>query len=152
MLYSPRMKKEIKKFFADMQDTEKCIIWPFNKTAGGYAKITINKEFKLVHRVICEKVNGAPPEKSYHAAHDCGNSSCVNPKHLSWKTASQNSLDKIKHGTMHLGENVYNASMTDETAKAIKFDTRKNRIIAKEYNVREDVVSNIKLGKSYKHV
>ena len=152
MKSSPRMKKSVKAFFDTMPETDECIIWPFSKTPAGYPKITINSRSRLLHRVICEEQHGPPLSVNYHAAHSCGNPSCVNKRHLSWKTPKQNCADKLKHGTQHRGENVYNASMSNEVARKIKFDQRRNRVIANHYGVREDVVCNIKRGKSYSHV
>lgn len=77
-----------------------CLIWPFKLAKSGYANFRYY-EMHYAHRFMCELVNGPPPSEEYEAAHSCGrgNKGCVNPMHLSWKTRSENQLDKRNHGT-----------------------------------------------------
>jgi hypothetical protein len=77
-----------------------CLIWPFSKTRW-YGQINFDGRPQIASRVVCEMVNGPPPEEWYHAAHDCGNGhiGCVNGSHLAWKTPAQNNEDKWMHGT-----------------------------------------------------
>jgi hypothetical protein len=53
------------------------------------------------HRLMCQLAHGDPPTPDHIAAHSCGrgHEGCVNPNHLSWKTYSENELDKRVHGT-----------------------------------------------------
>lgn len=80
-----------------------CLIWPFNRVRG-YGQLFTNidgsKRAHYAHRFMCELVNGPPPTPKHHAAHTCnrGDDGCVHPKHLVWKTPSENMLDKRKTG------------------------------------------------------
>lgn len=77
-----------------------CALWPLRRNNFGYAEVCENRKSKRAHRVMCEWVNGPAPGNGYYAAHSCGNGhlGCVNPKHLSWKTPSENQQDMVRHG------------------------------------------------------
>lgn len=85
-------------------DTE-CIRWPmFIDERTGYgrlgtARLTGGRTIGFAHRVMCELAHGKPPTPRYEAAHECDNRGCVNPKHLVWKTRSDNQLDRRRNGT-----------------------------------------------------
>jgi len=83
---------------------DECQIWPFSSLRG-YGNLTVAGEHTYAHVVMCELVNGPAPSPDYDAAHSCGRGrfSCATPKHLSWKTRSQNQLDKREHGGMYRG-------------------------------------------------
>ena len=82
-----------------------CWIWPLSRNRYGYGSLKMQSKTKLAHRVICERVHGAPPTSKHEAAHSCGQGhlGCVNPHHLSWKTHAENEADKILHGTSRNG-------------------------------------------------
>ena len=141
----------IKTFMDSIPDTDECVVWPFNKTPVGYGKITRDKKSLLVHRLVCEHRNG-PPKPGQCAAHSCGNPSCVNPKHLDWKSHKENCADKVLHGTQQYGEKLYNASLTNEKAIQVYRDQRPLRVIADEENISYFVVANIKECRSYKAI
>lgn len=73
-----------------------CLIWPFGRTRDGYG--TIGREGKNLkaHRFICTLVHGEPPTPKHQAAHSCGRGAdgCCNPRHIRWKTPSENTLEK----------------------------------------------------------
>ncbi len=83
---------------------ENCLIWPFAKS-DGRGNLGHKGKVLKAHRVMCELVNGAPPSRHHDAAHSCGrgHDACVHPKHLSWKTKSENQLDRARHGTKSNG-------------------------------------------------
>lgn len=80
---------------------EDCLPWPFARTPEGYGSMGHEGVMYRAHRKMCELVNGPPPDPSYHAAHSCGHGhlGCINPRHLSWKTPTDNQIDRIRHGT-----------------------------------------------------
>lgn len=93
-----------------------CLLWPYARSSGGYGQIRIHGRMQPAHRVICELVNGAPPDPDYEAAHSCGqgHNGCVSPLHLSWKTSKQNMADRIGHGTAPRGTRHYKAKLSDQ--------------------------------------
>lgn len=82
-------------------DGPDCLKWPFGCDSHGYGQVAYAGKVRRAHRVMCELVNGPPPTPDHEAAHSCGRGAngCVNPKHLSWKTRSENHLDRRGHGT-----------------------------------------------------
>jgi len=80
---------------------EECVFWPFSHNGLGYGRVGYLGETHYAHRLACELAHGKPPTERHQAAHACGNGmkGCVNPGHLSWKTNSENQLDRRIHGT-----------------------------------------------------
>lgn len=80
---------------------EACLPWPFAKDGRvGRGGLSYRGKSYWAHRLMCEMVHGAPPTPKHQAAHNCGKGhyGCVNPRHLEWKTNSQNQLDRAKNG------------------------------------------------------
>lgn len=73
------------------------------------------------HRLMCEMAHGAPPTPKHQAAHNCGKGhyGCVNPKHLEWKTNSQNQLDRAKNGNALRNTHGPGSALSDEDKAAI---------------------------------
>lgn len=86
-------------------DGDDCLIWPFFRDPyygrGRIGAIDDRGAVLWAHRIMCELAHGEPPTPKHQAAHNCGNGvgGCVNPRHLEWKTNSENQLDRRKHGT-----------------------------------------------------
>ena len=80
-----------------------CLLWPFDIDSNGYGRLMLGGQKRLAHRVMCWLVNGEPPPEKPHTAHWCGNRPCVNPKHLRWATAKENSADALRHGRVSRG-------------------------------------------------
>lgn len=80
-----------------------CLPWPFSKDSRtGRGLVCYEGVRDWAHRKMCKLAHGEPPTPRYQAAHNCGKGhyGCVNPKHLEWKTNSQNQLDRRKNGNM----------------------------------------------------
>lgn len=80
---------------------DECLIWPFARFHNGYGRFNHEGKPYRAHRHMCQLVHGDPPTTAHDAAHSCGKGGdgCVNPKHLSWKTRSENLMDRREHGT-----------------------------------------------------
>ncbi len=86
-------------------DGSECLFWPFSRTKAGYGNMQYEGSARLVHRRVCEEVNGPPPTPKHEAAHSCGNGhlACVTKLHLDWKTHAGNMADMAAHGRSNLG-------------------------------------------------
>lgn len=136
-------------------DGNDCLIWPFNRIPNGYGMFGYLGKMYYAHRYMCELVNGPPPE-GHEAAHSCGNGKlgCANPKHLSWKTKSENRLDALRHGTGVRNRSGPKGSLTDEQVLAIrrlKGQETQDRI-AEMFNISAPRVRAIFTGKIYRRV
>lgn len=78
-----------------------CLKWPFFiDPLHGRGRVGYLGKIWWAHRLMCVIAHGEPPTPKHEAAHSCGNGNkgCINPRHLSWKTASENCLDRSRHG------------------------------------------------------
>jgi hypothetical protein len=117
-----------------------CWLWDGATNNDGYGTIRRNKTTRSAHRYAFEIANGNI-QNGLCVCHKCDVPSCVNPDHLFSGTHTDNMRDrslKGKHNWMKL-------SIDD--VKRIKLDTRKQTIIANEYNVSRALICLIKSGK-----
>ena len=138
-------------------DGDGCLIWPFSRSDTGYGQLGYMGKIHKAHRFMCEQANGPPPSPIHEAAHNCGNGmgGCVHPKHLDWKTPSENHLDRARHGTA--ATNLYGntGKLTKQQRQEI-IDLKgkmTQREIAKLYGVRFQTISrwhNADLNKELK--
>lgn len=136
----------------DYEHDEWCLMWPFS-TVRGYGRFGYLGKAYYAHRFMCELVHGEPPSEAHQAAHSCGNGhlGCVNPRHLSWKTQSENQLDCREHGTQAKtstgNRGRLNLTIADEirALKGVKLQWQ----IAEEYKISESAVSDIWLGRTW---
>lgn len=80
-----------------------CLVWPFCRDGRvGRGRAWDGKRGWWAHRLMCVLAHGDPPTPKHQAAHNCGKGhyGCVNPRHLEWKTNSENQLDRRKNGNM----------------------------------------------------
>lgn len=136
-------------------ETDDCILWPYGKAGSGYGVLTVDGRHVYAHRMVCEAANGPMPSGKRDAAHGCGNSSCINKRHLRWATPKENDADKIIHGTTNKGERHGNSKLTDFDVLAIRKRLRQGetqRSVARDFSVHVMTVCNIGLGKRWTHV
>lgn len=132
-------------------DREACIDWPFHKQKSGYGVIHIENQKHRVHRVLCEEVHGPAPSPEHQAAHNCGNAWCVNRHHVEWKTAAENSADKVLHGTAQRGERAYQARLTETDIRSIRrlHGACTQQSLADRFGVSTSNISAIQRRKSW---
>lgn len=79
-----------------VRDPEEC--WPWTGTTrDGYGLVSIAGRSHQASRVAYELVKGPIPD-GFHVLHSCDNPPCVNPRHLSAGTRSDNMRDKVRKG------------------------------------------------------
>lgn len=129
-----------------------CLIWPFSMTRG-YGALSYLGRRGYAHRFMCELAKGDQPTPGHEAAHSCGrgDEGCVNPRHLSWKTKTQNALDCRQHGTQAKHHGGRYGKLTVEQVTEIRASDMKQCELAKLYGVHDTTISNIKTGRSRKN-
>jgi hypothetical protein len=138
-------------------ETDECIIWPFDKNAAGYGVL----KRRGVSSLVCEIKYGPRPGtgREYDACHGpCKNKSCINYRHLSWGTKRQNQLDRHRDGKPwnSAGANNPSAKLTDEKVLQIRDMYHRQGIsewkIARQFGISERNVQMIIDGLTWQHL
>lgn len=127
--------------------SDECLVWPFSTNGTGYGRLGFEGQGYYAHRFMCELVHGAAPSPDHEVAHSCGNGmrGCVNPRHLEWKTRSENHLDRRRHGThatSHYGPRGKLTSADRMEILALK-GKLPQRTIASRFGVHFETISRI---------
>lgn len=120
---------------------------------NGYPNITLYRGGRSypreVHRLVCRAFHGEPPE-GHQAAHDDGVRSNCRADNLSWKTISENSRDRRRHGTMLEGKQAPRAKLTADQARDICRAALAGgclRQMARHYGINEAAVRKVRDGR-----
>lgn len=127
---------------------DECLIWPFGRNENGYGQVKYGDKTTKASRVMCILVKGEPPEPRFHAAHSChnGHLGCVHPKHLDWKTPSQNTREYIEQngGTVN-----HTRRLTLDQVETIRASSKSYIELAAEYGVHKNTIGKIFRGKTW---
>lgn len=128
-----------------------CLLWPYTAGSNGYGQVSVDGRRATASRYVCELVHGAPPTPKHEAAHECGNSLCVNPRHIAWKTHKENCADKLAHGTAQRGQKHPNSKIDDAAAiEIISLKGKKTQAeVAAMFGISQPQVSLIQNGKQW---
>lgn len=127
-------------------EDDNCLIWPFGRAANGYGQLGFEGRASFAHRAMCCLSHGPPPTPKHHAAHSCGRGKlgCVNPKHISWKTAVENEADKIAHGTIVRGNRHAASKLSEADVLAIRASVGVwQKDLAQQFGVNQVTISKI---------
>jgi hypothetical protein len=127
-----------------------CWLWLGGVTGSGYGAAS----GKLAHRMAFEAFWGSIP-KGLVVRHRCDQPVCVNPEHLVVGTHADNMRDKTARGRAAgagKGSAHWKSALTDAQVMAILADTRPQRTIAADYGIRQQAVSKIKRGQTWRHL
>ena len=133
-----------------------CVLWTGNAYVlrGGYGSVTMRRHGiigRRAHRMAWELYKGPIP-KGLHVLHRCDVPLCVNPDHLFLGDQQTNMADKVAKGRQNKGETHGMGKLTESQAIAVLNDPRLLREIAAEYDISFITVSDIKCGRSWKHL
>lgn len=130
-----------------------CLIWPFSSLCRGYGQFGYLGKSHYAHRFMCELTHGPAPTPDLEAAHSCGrgHEGCVNPRHLSWKTKSENLSDSRGHGTQTRNTYGNAGRLSKEEAHQIwrMKGVKLQREVADLFKVSESTVSDIWCGRTH---
>jgi len=131
------------------------LLTPIKKRSLGYLCVTLRKtQIKvqaLVHRMVLEAFVGSCPD-GFQGCHNNGIRDDNRLENLRWDSVVGNQKDKAKHGTLPLGERVWNARLTADEVLAIRASTEKQQVLADRYGVTQVCISRIKLRKVWAHL
>lgn len=127
---------------------DECLLWPYG-ASHSYGMVKFQGKVRNAHRVSLIIQTGLDPQYLDAAHGPCHSPSCVNPHHLSWKTRSENLIDRVRDGTHHRGERSRVAKLTESQVLAIRADERRHKLIAANYGISTPYVSGIKHRKNW---
>ena len=142
--------KTINKFWLKVNKLNNCWIWEGGKFHSGYGSFD---KHTRVHRFSYEIHYGEIP-KGMLVCHHCDNRLCVNPKHLWLGTSKENSEDMVKKNRQAKGDRI-SRSLVSSDVKMINKLLKEGETcisIANKFNVSRQLVSDIKLGTSWRSV
>lgn len=143
-------------FYTKVTNKDTCWEWVGSKTIrGNYGQLNDRGKLLKAHRISYELHYGKIP-KNKMICHKCGNSICVNPKHLYAGTPKENWEDTLKHNTRFVpnpkGEEVHCSKLKERDVLFIRGSNKKNIELAKMFGVSKSNIGNIKKGKTWKHL
>lgn len=131
---------------------DECLKWPLSCDDKGYGIIGHLGKRMRASRFMCIEVHGQPPSGLHYAAHSCGNGhlGCVNPRHLSWKTPTENQLDSVAHGTCSQPGRLRRKLTSEKVAeiRALKGQATQARVAA-QYGVVARTIGEIWSGRAW---
>ena len=137
-------------FLSLVNKTETCWLWMGGVDKNGYGQFTVNYRNTRAHRYSYSTFVATIP-KGALVLHSCDNPPCVNPSHLSLGSHKENARQRAERGRNgnQSGEANHAALLTAKQVESIRTDTRLQRIIAKDYRIAQQTVSDIKRGRRW---
>ena len=134
-------------------DTD-CWQWVAATTGSGYGVFRIDGKLVRAHRWSYAKYRGEIP-KGMHVCHHCDRPSCVRPSHLFLGTQADNLADMARKGRQAKGDTHGNSKLAETDVVAIKkrlANGESQTAIAADYGVSDSRISEIKKGKTWRHM
>ena len=133
-------------------ETDECILWPYGTSGSGYGHVWHKGRMEKTHRLALVLATGEG-RPGLDAAHGpCHTKTCMNVRHLSWKTRSDNLRDKVRDGTHDRGERHYSARLTEAQAREILASTERAVDLAQRYGIARQTVNGIRSRRNWKHL
>ena len=143
-------------FFSKVEKSPSCWTWSGLKNCQGYGRITAHHKEWGTHRFSWVIHYGHIPQDTL-VCHTCDNPSCVNPAHLFLGTYRDNAIDRNRKGRARddRGEKHPCAKLSEAQVREIKQKLKDGwygKDLAEDYGVHATMISQIKLGKKWKHL
>lgn len=114
-----------------------------------YGRICIGGMVRYPHRSSYE-IHVGPIPDGMEVCHRCDNPPCINPDHLFLGSMSDNQNDKFKKGRSRGGSKLSVAQVA--SIKAMIRAGGRTSALAQEFDVHEETIRLIKVGRIWKHV
>jgi hypothetical protein len=131
---------------------DECLPWPYGRNNNGYGLAVIGGVQKTASRWMCLLAHGEPSPPRIHAAHNCGNPQCVNPRHLRWASHAENMADKVRHGTLNRGERNGKTHLSEDDVRAIRAAPPDLAPLMARYGLTKGGLCKIRTGKRWGHI
>jgi hypothetical protein len=147
------MTEDRQRFEKYLIKSESCWRWTGGKDIKNYGIFFYKGKTQFAHRVsllIYDKIKQLTP--GLQVRHSCGQTSCVNPDHLSEGTRQQNAADKVGHGTSLRGNRCHFAKLDWTKISVIRqksVEGIKRKQMAEEYGVSSGTIGSILRNKSW---
>ena len=122
----------------------------------GYSNVLLYRDRKrqsrLVHRLVLEAFTGPRPEGMV-TRHLDGNHTNNHIDNLVWGTSTENNRDRVRHGTMPIGEKNGLAKLCEVDVQLIRdLDGIPQRTIAEWFDISDATVGRIRRRKTWAHI
>lgn len=135
--------------------TDDCWEWQGTPDRHGYGRINTsspNVKSIFAHRLSYQIANGEIPDGMV-IMHACDNPSCVNPRHLSAGSQSDNLQDAaIKNRMCKHGQRAISEKDAEEIRRQLSQGKLLQREIAEMFGVSRETITGINIGKTYKQM
>ncbi len=134
---------------------EGCIVWPFAKTRG-YGQVRFRGRQHPAHRLAFTMYIDKTQSNLQCIHGPCHNRACINPRHVTWGSPTDNARDKIRDGTEQRGEKNGSAKLTETAVLSIRERFLRGGVtqtaLAKEVGVSLSTIHLIVNGKRWTHL
>lgn len=132
-----------------------CIEWQGAKDANGYGRLTIQRRQLYAHRWTWEQAYGPVPQ-GLCVCHHCDNPGCINLDHL-WLGTKEDNWNDMRTKQRHRGGGAQGvrqhlSKLTDDQVREIRAANATQDELAKRYGVSQTTISNIRRGRTWRHV
>lgn len=134
-----------------------CWLWTGSTENFGYGRLNCRGTVITAHRLSYLTFRGPIPP-GLCVCHHCDTPACCNPDHLFLGTKADNLADMSRKGrwgprpNLPRGEQNNKAKLTADLVRKIRVDPRRLREIGSDYGIDLSTVSQIKRGKTWRHV
>lgn len=140
----------------DVRGPDECWPWLASTNPNGYGQIIDDEHGQMLkaHRV-CWTLCFGPIPPGLNVLHGCDNPPCCNPRDLFLGTQAGNIADMVAKNRQNGGPPLgirNNCKITEAQADEIRCASGLQRQIAARFGITPSQVSNIKSGKSWKHI
>lgn len=134
-------------------DRSVCWEWPGGQSRGGYGCVTYQGRTTKAHHVALI-LDGRPRPDGLFGLHSCDNPPCVNPAHLRWGTAAENTADALRRNRLTIDPELFSPLSSDDVLEIVQLRSRglSHQAIANLFNVHRMTVSRIIAGETWSSV
>ena len=143
-------ERDVIKHLCPATGMDECWIWQWARSSEGYAKVWHNGKAEYVGDILLGILDTALIQ-----IHACDNPPCVKLSHLRAGTNAENMADMRLKGNQPKGSKHGSAKLTEKDIPIIRACLAAGETgasIARRYSVSCGAISDIKLGKKWKHV